>query len=370
MKEGHTTFFAPEKKNIPTKSDLVFYNPNAEISRDISVIFLKSLAQQLNQDLSVCELLAGTGARSLRYIKETPLKKILINDKNPNAIKLIKKNLIFNDVYNSAQITQKDAFKLINEMIGNEWFNFVDIDPFGSPQRYFLAGLLVEKGGTIALTATDIPTLIGIYPKTAFFRYGLTHVFRSEFEKETAIRALLASFQIRMLHFGKEFTPVLSLFIDHYVRVFLNRLGSRKDIYENLGYIGYCKICDKRWILPLKSDIQEIFNEHPHSMQFGGPLWLGPLHCPKKVENLNKLNINDDKHKKRLNHLLARLTGETKQFPPWFFDHHKQAKRRKISPAPINEVIFKIREMDFLAERTHISNTGIKTNTNFGIYCD
>ncbi|MFQ5978234.1 MAG: hypothetical protein ACE5OZ_08910 [Candidatus Heimdallarchaeota archaeon] len=368
-KEGMARFYVPRLENnlqkakiCPTKADPVFFNPLAKHSRDLSVLFLHSLSGCLERQLSVCELLTGTGVRGIRYLLEAPVNNILLNDKNPQAAELAKKNLTLNQATRRATVVNEDAFSLIQTKIGNEWFDFVDIDPFGSPQRYYMAGLLVNRSGAIALSATDIPALIGIYPKTALRRYRITHSFRSEFEKETATRALLASFQLRMLSFGRAFVPFLSVCLNHYIRVFLCRSRNRSEIAEKIGFIGYCAICDERWILPVGSKYHEIAVDHPHPIQLGGPLWLGRLHCPQTAEKMRKHVAAAPWKDEALEKLLSTIAAEAKEFPPWFYDSHKQAKRRKAAPESIDKITTRLREKGYLAERTHMSLTGIKTN--------
>jgi len=368
-KEGMARFLVPRRevksqggKHIPTKVDPVFYNPASQLSRDISILFLQAYAKKLGRDLSVCELLTGTGIRSIRYLLEAPVNNVLLNDRSPLAVRLAKKNLALNNISENATVVNEDALRFIQVRLGNDLFDFVDIDPFGSPQRYYLAGLLVDMNGAIALTATDIPTLIGIYPETAFRRYGLTHLFRSEFEKETAIRALIASYQLRMLFFGRIFVPILSLYVNHYIRVILSRSKSKNDIKKKIGFIGYCNICDTRWIFPVGSKTHEIVAEHTHPVQLGGPLWLGPLHCSQIARQMNEfLDFNLWKEK-RLKKLLPLIIAETNPFPPWFFDIHKQAKRRRSSPRSTTHVISILHESGYIAEKTHLSSVGIKTN--------
>lgn len=366
--EGLVRILVPRKddtlKNAPIspkKKDLVFFNPLANFSRDFSVLFLQALAERLGREVSVCDLLTGTGVRSIRYLRETPVSSALLNDKNPFAAQLAKKNLALNHCSEKGIIVNEDAFSLIQAKIGNEWFDFVDIDPFGSPQRYYLAGLLVNRDGAIALSATDLPALIGIYPETALRRYGITHSFRSEFEKETALRALIASFQLQMLSFSRVFVPFLSICLNHYIRVFFCRLRNKMEIQKKIGFIGYCPTCDERWIFPVGSSYQDCVAGHAHPIQLGGPLWLGPLHSPQTVGKLSSLLVALPWKRPPHEKLLAIFMGEATDFPPWFFDTHKQAKRRKESPGPIARIISRLRDKGYPAERTHLSLTGIKT---------
>ena len=76
----------------------VFYNPVMGMNRDISVLLLNSINKK---NLQIADLLAATGVRSIRFLKElskNKIKKIYINDYNKDAIRLIKQNLALNKI--------------------------------------------------------------------------------------------------------------------------------------------------------------------------------------------------------------------------------------------------------------------------------
>jgi tRNA G26 N,N-dimethylase Trm1 len=88
IKEGSCVFYAPIGKI--SKKLPVFYNPDMKLNRDICVLLLKALPIELR----IADILAGTGVRSIRLLKELPkerIKSIDINDNSPNAAKIIKK---------------------------------------------------------------------------------------------------------------------------------------------------------------------------------------------------------------------------------------------------------------------------------------
>ena len=90
--EGKTTFLTADvahytrEKGQPTTDMPVFYNPRMRVNRDLSVLALS--AYSVNHPIElICEPLAGSGIRTLRYLNEVEGDfKALLFDANPNAI--------------------------------------------------------------------------------------------------------------------------------------------------------------------------------------------------------------------------------------------------------------------------------------------
>ncbi|MEM4264071.1 MAG: tRNA (guanine(10)-N(2))-dimethyltransferase, partial [Candidatus Woesearchaeota archaeon] len=72
IKEGSCTIYAPTGKI--SKKLPVFYNPDMKLNRDISILLLKSISIPIQ--LRIADILAGTGVRSIRLLKELPKKRI------------------------------------------------------------------------------------------------------------------------------------------------------------------------------------------------------------------------------------------------------------------------------------------------------
>ena len=87
MEEGSATFMAtPSKKlannsTVLTKDAAIFYNPVMKLNRDVTLCLLDTSA--LQPPIRIADILAGSGIRSIRILKEFPRDKIellLIND--------------------------------------------------------------------------------------------------------------------------------------------------------------------------------------------------------------------------------------------------------------------------------------------------
>ena len=78
----------------------VFYNPEQQINRDLSVLLLQVCLQ--NKAPEILDCFAATGIRSIRYLKElSHVAKIVINDLDPTVVPVIKRNLTHNKIPSS-----------------------------------------------------------------------------------------------------------------------------------------------------------------------------------------------------------------------------------------------------------------------------
>ncbi|MCK4239729.1 MAG: 50S ribosomal protein L11 methyltransferase, partial [Candidatus Lokiarchaeota archaeon] len=145
-KEGLANFFlhSVDKNNIPSKSMVVFYNKKMEINRDITNLAIMAYNKLFNQNkLVIVDSMAASGIGSIRMLKECKnVKKIYINDINPIAIDLIKKNIQINNLKDEEsliKISKKSANLLFSElalMKQDEKPDIISIDPFGTPNLY------------------------------------------------------------------------------------------------------------------------------------------------------------------------------------------------------------------------------------------
>ncbi len=111
-----------QKIKIPTKKMEVFYNADMVFDRDISEAICSIFKPK-----KICDCMAASGARGLRYASELKESEVVLNDKNINSVNIIKKNAELNKL--KVRIENEDA----NTILRKEKFDFIDIDPFGSP---------------------------------------------------------------------------------------------------------------------------------------------------------------------------------------------------------------------------------------------
>jgi len=89
IKEGSVKFFVPVGRKYDTP---IFYNDEAELTRDISICALQVFIDNSDKKINVCDALSASGVRGLRYATEIRgIGKVFLNDNSPIAVKLIKK---------------------------------------------------------------------------------------------------------------------------------------------------------------------------------------------------------------------------------------------------------------------------------------
>jgi tRNA (guanine26-N2/guanine27-N2)-dimethyltransferase len=352
--EGGTQLYVPvlgsfgKRASGVDRKPPVFYNPHMELNRDLTVLFM----QVAGGDLVFADVLAGSGAKGIRVAVESGCK-IFLNDANPDATELIKKNAELNRV--GASISNTDANRFALENIGA--FDFIDIDPFGSPVPFLDSALLsVKKDGFIGATATDTATLCGIYSDTCFRRYQ-ARPLRSEFCHEVGLRILIGFLARTAAKYDKGIQPILSHSTRHYFRVYpktVEGVRAAKDSLDSLGFLYFCEKCRD-----FKSE-KSAFPSERHcncggAMKTSGPLWLGSLKVQTFLEQMLSLSQYKDEQK-----LLGLLSAEIDE--PFYFDVHRLAKTIRVSPVGIEKIIERLREGGFSASRTHFTPVGVKTD--------
>ena len=70
----------------------VFYNEDAEFVRDINIAVLSVFQNHLGSEMQILDALSASGVSGIRYAKEVSGVKVTLNDKNPEAVKLIERN--------------------------------------------------------------------------------------------------------------------------------------------------------------------------------------------------------------------------------------------------------------------------------------
>jgi tRNA (guanine26-N2/guanine27-N2)-dimethyltransferase len=290
--EGRTTFLSADvdhysgDKKQPTTSLPVFYNPRMQLNRDLSVLFLMAYMEKHPVEM-MCEPLTGSGVRTLRYLNECLGDfHAKMCDANPLAVKTAQRNVETLGFGDRAEVIHGDAKVLLMTESRGKRFDFVDIDPFGTPTPYLYAAVqsISPKGGLLAVTATDMPVLCGVYPKIALRRYGGFSA-RAPFTHEIAIR-LLNGFVYSVAGSNDcSMEPLAVLSTDHYVRTWVrietNRTESNRQA-SDVGIIQYCTGCMHSEVRPLSPKVQGIDFDHKKEgctgpIRVAGPVWIGDL---------------------------------------------------------------------------------------------
>ncbi|MBI2654531.1 hypothetical protein HYX02_07050 [Candidatus Woesearchaeota archaeon] len=339
INEGSIKLIAPKTEKI-SKEMGVFYNPVMSLNRDISILLLNSINKN---NLQIADILAATGVRSIRFLKELSkikIKKIYINDYDKKAIKLIKENLTLNGI----QYKNNKKINIHNEdanlfLLNSTGFDYIDIDPFGTPNNFLDASCRrISRDGILAVTATDTSALCGTFPKACLRKYWAMPR-KDAIMHETGLRILIRKIQLAAAQYDKALIPIFSYSKQHYMRIFLKNEKGKNKVDAILKQHGF-------------------FNN-------AGPIWLGSLWDKNLV---NKMHKNALKNKifdqnKELIKFLKTIKEESKINAVGFYDLHDISEKNKIKHLQKKEVILdKIKKVGYKASETHFKGEGIRSD--------
>jgi len=382
IKEGLTEFYIHtiDKGSIPSKAMNVFYNKRMEINRDISTLAINVYRDLFEKDeLIIVDSMAASGLSAIRILKECiKVKKIFINDINPEAVKLIKKNIRLNNLgkdRGQIEITNKDANLLFSEIANssNEMHkkpNIISIDPFGTPNLYMDSAFkTIEKiNGLMCITATDTAVLFGVRSNACIRKY-LAKPLHTEYCKEIGARILIY-FVSRIANINNiGVVPLLTFYSGHFIRFLCLSFKNKKKIssfFKKIGYIIHCNNCGYR--SAFRNNILDLPNECPLCnnkgvLDYAGPLWIGKIHDVGFIQKILILNRNlKSPNKKRIEKLLT-LAIEENNMPISYYNVHKLCQNLKLPSVPKIEVIIdRIKEMGYRCSRTHFDFLSIKSD--------
>lgn len=348
VREGKANLDVPNPDTYKLDAKMpVFFNKIMVTNRDISIILLRSQ----NRKLRCLDLLGASGARGIRIALEVPGSEVTINDANPSAVELIKKNAKRNRV--KIAVSHASANRFLRE--SNKKWDYIDVDPFGTPAPFIENALKqLSTNGIIGVTATDTSALCGTYPSATRRKYQSTSM-RSPIMHETGIRILIDYVQREGKKQNIHLRPIFSHSTDHYVRIYLKRVPKSVD---NSGYISY----------NFKTGEFKTRKTKPRK-DFVGPLWLGDLWDKKVVKKMYDF-LHDGYLNDKIDYAfhvgtvnLSKYLKEAKVGTIGFYDIHALAKIYRLPQLPKRDnIIEQLREKGFSAVRTHFTPTGIRTS--------
>ena len=357
--EGKTKILVPKESLIEKAPprEPAFFNPKAKLNRDFSIIAYSAFWKNFHEPKIFLDGLAGLGARSLRVANEIPdVEKVIANDANSKALQLASQSAILNNL-NNFEISENEVcrfFSLYSKK--NYRASIVDIDPFGSPSKYFDCGIRATMhGGLFSTTATDLQVLHGLFVNACKRRYYGIPV-KTEYANEVAIRLILGCMSMVAARLDIEILPQ---FIDnemHYYRTYVKILN-RPPKDDNVGYILHCKKCGNRVFSKIKCDLCDICSS---KYDIAGPLWLGKLFDKKFVEiMLNE--CKDHTVDKKCEKIFEKCILES-EMPGTYFTLDEIASKMKAAPLGLKLALSKLEEKGFLASPTSLNPTGFRTN--------
>lgn len=372
VREGGTELLTPDPSAFMVRGRFepslapVFYNPKMEFSRDIAVLFLRLFSGMREKPLEVCDPLAGSGARGIRYAKEVPgVASVVVSDLNSDAIPLITQNASINGVEGKITVCRKDANLLLSEHAEpGRRFDYVDIDPFGTPSPFVDSAVRATKnGGVVALTATDTAPLCGIYPKACLRKYGGIPL-RGEFCHETGLRLMIGDAVTEALKHDFGTKVLVSYSVDHYFRAYLQlTLGAKRgdESSGNMGYLLHCPSCGWRSQAPLGGTLPCTCPECNGPVRRGGPLWLGALGDEDFLSGLASADLSGMGSNKRVSKFLPLLLGEL-ALPPTYYLVDEICSRIRRDVPPLSSVVESLWALGYKAAPTHFHPKAVKTD--------
>jgi tRNA (guanine26-N2/guanine27-N2)-dimethyltransferase len=328
VNEGNAVIQLPHSDETLSKKMPVFYNPVMKHNRDVSILLLKSIP---DKHLAICDPLAGTGIRAIRFLKELPAEKVrrvYFNDKNPTAVEYIEKNLRLNKIKRKFEVCNKDANLMLRECKG---FDYIDIDPFGSPNPFLDAAVQsLSRNGILAITATDTSALCGSSPKACLRKYW-ANPLHNYLMHEVGLRILVRKVQLIGAQYAKALEPIYSYSKDHYMRVFFRMQKG-------------------------KSRVDSLLKKHS-IFQSAGPMWLGPLWDTRLARLIagQACGVDND-----LARMIRAIAEESRLDLVGYCDLHEFCKRHRLV-IPRNEgLLAGLGKAGYGASVTHFSPHGIR----------
>lgn len=335
----------------------MFYNPLMELNRDLSVVALRSYLKLYapRKGIVVVEPMGASGVRCIRYALEVEgVERVFCGDIDERAVSLMERNVALNGLIHKVSALRREAnelmYSLKRSMVPTL---FVDIDPYGSPAPFLQSAIaLVGNRGLVGVTATDTAVLEGSRRRKALRRYGCK-IEAVPQSREVAVRCLLAYAARVAAALDKAVRPLLSVYADYYVRLFLlvERSSSKaqKAIEENIGYMNYCR-----------GTAIATFEEGCDVKL--GPLWIGDIFdqgfVSEVIRELDSLTYLGSRE--RLGRLLATISeeAELQRVPHQRLD--AVASALKTQTPSRERVIRALKSAGYRVSRTHFHPAGIR----------
>lgn len=368
--------------DVVSKDLEVFYNPKMALNRALSCSVIRASEKK---DMRIALPLAGTGIRALRFLEEldsNQIQTIWVNDKNPESqnyfLHNAKQNNLDSPVKEKIELVQEDANVFLQT---SEGFDYIDIDPYGSPN--FLLDSAVSRlkeGAILAVTATDTAALSGTYPSVCKRKYWARSARCSQ-QHEMGLRILIRKVQLIGLHCERALTPILSYHDEHYYRIFFVSTKSKSKATALFTQVEesflFCPSCG------FHTTHQAIHQTCPHckkDMQHCGPLFTGSLQDHAWLEKCIASTSAEEKEALRVLQLIKRDSAVDEEFGiakskedktnkvqsvVGSYDTHQLCKLHKLRVEPLEKTITKIVDKGYVATRSCFPLTGIKTTAPF-----
>ena len=286
------------------------------------------------------EMLAATGVRGLRVLHEGgAFGGMVLSERNPRALPVLASNAA---VYRErgADVVQCDA----RRPIAHQKFDYVDLDPFGSPVPFVDAALAaVADQGLLAVTATDLPVLAGANRAACERRYGAVPL-RGRLGPEGGLRILLAYLAVAARRTGRRIAPRMAYVLGHHLRCYLTVRPEGTS-----GPDPVAPILRSEWDGPTL----------PPGSSFG-PMWQGPLFDPTFVRRLEVPPTAAEP--RELGRLIDRFREESAVASVLVYEPNEIAGSLHLaSPPALSGLLDGLRKAGYAAARSHVRPSAFRT---------
>jgi len=243
-----------------------------------------------------------------------------------------------------------------------KYFDYIDIDPFGTPVDFLDAtAKSLAHRGVAGVTATDTAPLSATYPKTCMRRYFAKPI-ENEFYHEVGLRILIKKVAEFFFQYDIPIEVLFSYSYLHHFRVFVKRYRGARRVDEvmnsSIGYLLYCHKCLYRGTIPFNRlrDIETTCPVCGGKLDWAGPLWVGKLWNEQYVEEMFK-ELPNVEHQKETEKLLKVIKEESKLQTVGFYTLSALGRAFKLPSLPPKKKLLKELE----AVPTHFSGEGFRT---------
>ena len=320
----------------------IFYNPKMKLNRNIDILFSQVYFNEKNK-INLFDGMCSCGIRELKLLKTNPkiIEKINCCDLNKDAVKNFKENLKLNKIkFKNLKIENNNFLDYINK----SYYNFIIVDPFGSPTPFLdLSFQKIKHNGIISITATDPAVLCGKYVKTNLRKYK-TKIKKTLFYNEIGLRNLITYCINISATYDKKIIPLITFSDKHYYKIILKVIDSKTKATEDIKNLKYFQVNKNQKITTSK---------YEKNKNFLGKIFTGKINNKPTIKKM--LKICDDKNCEKL---LNSLNDELEKFGS--YNIHKLKYNEKF------EKLFEVmKKKKIKISKVHNEKFLIKTNCNY-----
>ncbi len=337
----------PVEKGVRFSFNRAFYNPKAEVARGLGI-----LAARVARPLSIFETFAGGGTRTLLYAKYVRPETHHVNEGHRGFLCELLHNYLENNLpTDGLRITVSDFLtdgqRFVCEGFRYDW---VDLDPFGSPSPFLSTALsLVRPGGYAYITSTDTATLSGKRKGDDVRLYGVA-LRPWKTYAEMGARALVYSVWNTASALNLSVSPVFVYYEGYAYRLLVRVMDRRSP--EGVGFVQRCRECGTYSVsVRAKGTCSVCGGEN----EVVGPLWTGTLYDRDFLRNMldEAKTLGWRKEEKALRKVIEEIDV------PMYYPLDSFRFGRTPSPS---RVVKLLRKAGFKASRTQFHPGAVKTD--------